>query len=352
MRDMLKHPFTVPAAWKAEDLKRDRSWVWRLEGDEIAELEAALDAVKRRGINIPAIRREDFPLPRLAPKLGRMLDELENGRGIVLIQGLPIERYSKPDAGLIYWGIGRYLGRAIAQNAYGDLLGHVRDLGKDWTRDMSARGYQTPMKLPFHNDSCDVVGLMCLSTARSGGESSIVSSVAIHNDILARRPDLAAVLYGTFYVDRRGEEADGALPYYLTPIFNVHRGRMFNRYNRTYIQSAQRFDDVPRLTAEQIEALDLFDALCNDERLRFDMDFMPGDIQLINNYVTLHSRTDYVDWPEAERKRHLLRLWLFTPGLADIPEALKMRYQDMEAWQLNPRPPIYTFEEIMNVTTH
>ena len=119
-----------------------------------------------------------------------------------------------------------------------------------------------------------------------------------------------------------------------------------------YIESAQRFAEVPRLTAEQKEALDAFDALCTDPRLRFDMDFRFGDMQFLNNYVTLHSRTGYEDFPEPDRKRHLLRLWLFTAGLFDIPEALRMRYRDMDAWQKNPRAPIYKFEDIMNVSTH
>jgi hypothetical protein len=166
------------------------------------------------------------------------------------------------------------------------------------------------------------------------------------------RPDLAKLFYEPFYLDRRGEEAPGDTPYYLTPTFNSYKGKLFIRYNRTYIESAQRFAGVPRLTPARIEALDLFDALCRDETLRYDMSLEPGDIQLVNNYVVLHSRTQYEDYPDPDKKRHLLRLWLFTPGLADVPEALKMRYRDMEAWQANPRAPIYDVNEIMNVSTH
>jgi hypothetical protein len=345
-------PFLCKAAWHAKDIDAHRTWVYDLTPTDVAELEAALAESKHQRVEVPAIRKEHFPLPALSRILSRFLTELEEGRGIVLVRGLPIDRYTKQDAGTIFWGLGAHLGRAVAQNAYGDVLGHVRDLGKDWTKDMSARGYQTTAHQPFHNDSCDVVGLFCLRTAKQGGLSSIVSSVAIHNEIVTRRPDLARVLYGTFYVDRRGEQAPGDPPYYLTSIFNYHKGRLFNRFNRMYIESAQRFPEVPRLTAEQKEALDFFDALCMDERLRFDMDFRQGDMQFLNNYVTLHSRTGYEDFPEPDRKRHLLRLWLFTPGLADIPDALRMRYRDMDAWQKHPRAPIYKFEEIMNISTH
>jgi len=350
--NMLDKPLLCPAAWHAADLAADRTWVYDLNADEVQELEAALRSVQRRNIGVPALRKEHFPLPKLSNKLPGILRELEQGRGIVLVRGLPIDRYSKPEAGTIFWGLGMHLGRPVAQNAYGDVLGHVRDLGKDWTKDMSARGYQTRMHQPFHNDSCDVVGLFCLRTAKEGGLSSIVSSVAIHNEMIARRPDLARVLYGNFHVDRRGEQAEGDAPYYVTPIFNLHRGRLFNRFNRMYIESGQRFPEVPRLTAQQKEALDMFDALCMDPRLRFDMDFRYGDMQFLNNYVTLHSRTGYEDYPEPDRKRHLLRLWLFTAGLADIPDSLRMRYRDMDAWQKNPRAPIYNTDEIMNVSTH
>jgi hypothetical protein len=349
---MLAEPLQSPAAWRSADLATDKRWIYQLNQDDLAELDAALRETKRQNVGVPVIRKEHFPLPRLSQTLGGLLRELEEGLGIVLVRGLPMDHYSKQDAGTIFWGLGAHLGRAVAQNAYGDVLGHVRDLGKDWTKDMTARGYQTTAHQPFHNDSCDVVGLLCLRTAKQGGLSSIVSSVSIHNEMVKSRPDLARVLYAPFCVDRRGEQAAGDTPYYVTSIFNYHKGRLFNRFNRMYIESAQRFPEVPRLTAGQKEALDLFDALCLDERLRFDMNFNAGDMQFLNNYVTLHSRTGYEDYPEPDRKRHLLRLWLFTPGLADIPDSLRMRYRDMDAWQKNPKPPIYKFEEIMNISTH
>jgi hypothetical protein len=350
--DVLTEPLQSPAGWLAKDLRSNRSWIYELTPADISELEAALAETKRKNVELLSINAGNFPLPKLGKNLMGILQSVENGLGISLIRGLPIERYSKQDAGTIFWGVGTHLGRAVAQNAYGDVLGHVRDLGKDWTKDMNARGYETTAHQPFHNDSCDVVGLFCLRTAKKGGLSSIVSSVAIHNEMVKTRPDLARELYGSFYVDRRGEQAAGDTPYYITSIFNYHMGRLFNRFNRMYIESAQRFSEVPRLSDKQKEALDLFDALCLDERLRFDMDFKQGDMQYLNNYVTLHSRTGYEDFPDPDRKRHLLRLWLFTPGLVDIPEALRMRYRDMDSWQKNPRPPIYKFEEIMNISTH
>ena len=350
--DYCLEPYRKPAAWRTADLTQDSCWLCNLTAGDIKELDAALEGVRRRGLGVPEIGKNDFPLGGLAKKLRHILEDLEEGRGVVLVRGLPMERYSKQDAGTIFWGIGTYLGRSVAQNAYGDVLGHVRDIGKDWTTDMKARGYQTTLHLPFHNDSCDVVGLLCLRTAKQGGLSSIVSSVSIHDEMMRRRPDLAKLLYEPFYVDRRGEEAAGDLPYYLTPIFNYYKSRLFIRYNRTYIESAQRFAEVPRLTPVHMEALDMFDALCRDNILRYDMALQPGDIQFVNNYVVLHSRTQYEDHADPDKKRHLLRLWLFTPGLTDVPDSLKMRYRDMDAWQANPRAPMYNVDEIMNVSSH
>jgi len=348
--NMLHEPLRCAAAWSAQELRNNPDWTYQLTAADIEELAAALAETKRRKVGVPDIRKEHFPLPRFGGTLLRFRKELEEGRGIVLVRGLPMDRFDKQDAGTIFWGMGVHLGRAVAQNAYGDVLGHVRDLKKDWTKDMSARGYQTTMHQPFHNDSCDVVGLLCLRTAKQGGLSSIVSSVSIHNRMIDTRPDLARLFYERWYLDRRNEQAEGDTPYYITSVFNYHNGRLFNRFNRMYIESAQRFVEVPRLTAAQIEALDLFDELCMT--LRYDMDFQPGDMQFLDNYVTLHSRTGYEDYPESDRKRHLLRLWLFTPGLADIPDELRMRYRDMDAWQAHPRPPIYKFEDMMNVSTH
>ncbi|BDB23323.1 TauD/TfdA family dioxygenase [Cupriavidus sp. P-10] len=343
----------TPAAWEASDIAaREGEWVVWLGADEIAQLDAALAHTKSLGLAVPAICKETFPLGSLAAKLEVLRHRLERGLGVVLLRGLPVERYSKMDAGTIYWGIGMHLGRAVAQNAFGDVLGHVWDLGKDPKEDMTARGYQSRHRLPFHTDGADVVGLLCLRTARRGGMSSIASSMGIHNAMLREHPELLARLYQPFAFDRRHEEAPGQAPYTMTHVFSWHNGRLFNRYIRSFINTAQRFPDAPRLAPEDIAALDQFDAYTQDPRFRIDMALAPGDMQFLNNYVVLHSRTSYEDHPELDRKRHLLRLWLFTPGLADVPESFRLRYLLTDAWAKNPRPPIYDVNQIMGVTTH
>ena len=352
MNELLLEEVITRSAWLGQDIQDGDSWIYRLDDDEIAELDAALRNVQKLGRQIPDIAREHFPLQRFARTLRLLQTEIENGLGLMLIRGLPRDRYSAEEIGLIYWGIGAHFGKAVAQNAQGDLLGHVRDMGRDSKRDMHARGYQTTFTLPFHNDSCDIVGLACLETARSGGLSSVASSVAVHNALVRSRPDLAKVLAQPFYADRRGEESPGQKPYYITPTFIWHKGRMFNRYNRTFIQSAQRFNEVPRLTPLQTEALDMVDSLCNDQRFRLDMKLERGDMQFVNNYVVLHSRTAFEDHADEARKRHLLRLWLRTPAFADYPAALRDRYEDMDRWQSNPRAPSYHFVDMAEVTTH
>lgn len=345
-------PYRHPSVWRGPDIARRDDWIVRLDDDDVGELEAALARAKSARRGVPTLARKDFVVPRVARKIERVRHALEEGLGFALVRGLPIERYSKADAALIYWGVGAHLGPAFAQNAQGDMLGHVRDLGANWKTDMRARGYQTRLRLPFHNDSTDVVGLLCLQKAKSGGASRVVSSTALHNEFLARRPDLWAVMCEPFCVDRRGEESEGQKPWYVTPCFNHFEGRLFVRYNRTFIESAQRFPEVPRLTTAQIEALDLMDALCNDPAFYLDMAFEPGDMQFLCNYTVLHSRADYEDWPEPERKRHLLRLWLRTPGFANLPPAFADRNADMIAWQRTPRQPVFDISEIAAQLEH
>ncbi len=340
-----------PSGWHADALRTADDWRFVLDAADVRELDAALAAARAAGIGIPALDRMGFPLPRLGPRLARLLDELENGRGIATIEGLPLERWSKSDAALVYWGLGAHLGSSCAQNMQGDLLGHVRDLGVDVT-DGRARGYQSRAHLSFHNDSTDVVGLLCLATAREGGLSRVASSVAIHNELVATRPDLVAALYGPWHVDRRGEQPEGEPPFYVTPFFVRHAGRLFAKYNRRYVETAQRFEGVPPFTALQIEALDAIDRLCADPRFCLDMVLKPGDVQFVCNHVLLHSRTAYEDWPEPARKRHLLRLWLRTPGFADRPPAFAQRDRDMLAWQRSPRPPLFDLSEIRAELSH
>lgn len=302
------------SAWYGTDLAKRNDWIEQFSEVEISEIE---EAVLRW--------EESVPLPTLAPWLQRLLDEVLNGRGFVLIRGLPIERWTKRQGAIAFLVIGAQLGNLRMQNAEGHLLGHVRDLGRS-SDDPNTRIYQTRERQTFHTDSCDVVGLMCLQTAKSGGLSSLVSSTTIFNEMRRRRPDLLNVLLQPIETDRRGEVPEGGKPYFSIPVFNYHAGLVSTIYQRQYIESARRFPGVAPLTPLQIEALNLFDELANYPRLNLMMELQPGDIQLVHNHTILHDRTAFEDDPEPERKRHLLRLWLAPPTARPLPKVFAERF--------------------------
>jgi hypothetical protein len=316
-RPLIEGPF----AWIGADMRgREGEWAYRLSPQEVAEIEMAVEAVQARGLDIAQIRREDFPLPTLGPALERLCAEVLHGRGFVLLRGMPVEDRPLAASATAYWGIGTYFGSARSQNAKGHLLGHVYDLGRGLSAtNPNLRSYATAERQNFHIDRCDIVGLLCLRRAKSGGLSSIVSSMSVHNLMAVRRPDLLERLYQPFPVDRRGEVPEGKAPFYDAPVFNEHASYVSVLYSRLHIGSAQRFPEARRLTAEDIEALDMLAELAGDPELRLDMNFMPGDIQFLHNHTILHARSAYEDWPEPERKRHLLRLWLSPSGARPLP---------------------------------
>ncbi|MBV8169986.1 MAG: TauD/TfdA family dioxygenase [Alphaproteobacteria bacterium] len=315
-----------PSAWVGADLaRRPEDWTYRLSAAEIAEIEHAAAGIRARGLDLGEITRADFPLPGLGPTLDRFRDEILNRRGFVLVRGFPVTGRALVDNAAVFLGIGSYLGHVRSQNAMGHILGHVRDLGLA-TADPNVRTYQTTERQHFHTDSCDIVGLLCLKTAKSGGLSSIVSSMAIYNELTRRRPDLLPRLFAPFPTDRRGEVPEGKQPYFELPVYSDYAGYLSAIYSRTYINSAQRFPDARRLSPEDVEALDLFDDLANHADLRLDMQLQPGDMQFLHNHTILHDRTAYVDWPDPENKRHLLRLWLAAPGARPLPAIYAERY--------------------------
>jgi hypothetical protein len=328
----LPPPVRDASAWYGPALMAEGGWLEPLAAAEVAEIEAASLALLDSGADLSRLRAEDFPLPALAPRLSGLLRELLQGRGFVLLRGLPVQRWPRALSAAAFLGLGSHLGRMRPQNAAGHLLGHVRDVGLSAT-DPNVRIYQTHERQTFHTDSCDIVGLLCLQTARSGGLSALVSSTTLYNEMRRRRPDLAALLFEPLATDRRGEVPPGARPWFEIPVFNWHAGRLSTIYQRQYIDSAQRFAEAPRLTPARIEALNLFDALANDPALMMTMALQPGDLQFVHNHVLLHDRTAFEDWPERERRRHLLRLWLAPAAGRVLPPVYAQRYGNVEPGQ-------------------
>jgi hypothetical protein len=313
------------AAWRSADLAPDE-WLHVLAPSEVAEIEQAARGVTASGAELTSLSAETFPLPASGPRLKAILAaDVLGGRGFAVIRGLGPARLGPRERAAAFLGVGAHLGAARPQNAGGHILGHVKDLGRS-SDDPTARLYQTHERQTYHTDSCDVVGLMCLRPAKAGGRSSLVSSLTLHNEVLRRRPDLAAVLFAPIETDRRGEAAAGERPYFTIPVFNWFENAFAGIYQRQYIESARRFADVPPLTAAQVEALDLLDALAEDPALHLEIDFQPGDIQLVNNHVLFHDRTAFEDWPQPERRRHLLRLWLAPAEARPLPAVFAERF--------------------------
>jgi hypothetical protein len=320
-----------PAAWYGPAMDKKRDWLIALNDTDLAEIEQAVQEHHRAGRDMGDISSSTFKLPTLGEKLINIQQQILHGQGFVLLRGFKVEGRSLEDCAIAYLGIGAYLGSFRSQNAKGHLLGHVRDLGLD-IKNPNVRYYQTNRALNYHTDSCDIVGLLCLKTSKSGGESRLVSSVTLHNEIFKRRPDLWAVLFNTFPTDRRGEVPPGMDPWFDIPVFNWHAGELSTIYAGQYVRSAQElFPKARRLSSLENEAIDFLDALADDDALALSMEFLPGDMQFVHNHQILHSRTDFENWPEPERQRHLFRLWLAPPKARELPPVYKLRYGSIEA---------------------
>jgi hypothetical protein len=243
---------------------------------------------------------------------------MEEGVGFLVLRGLPMEGQSVEENRLMAWAIGTHLGVARPQGKASQLMSDVRDAGGTY-RGGSGRGYNTNAELDYHTDGSDIVALLCRNTAKSGGLSRLASSVAIHNALLEERPDLVETLYGLFPHSRQNEHAPDEPPSYMAPVYSLREGHFASRYLRNHIRSTQAMEGEPRLTELQHEALDRLQAMASTPDFSFDMWLEPGDLQLINSHVTLHSRTDFTDHEAPEKKRLLFRLWLSTPDGDRLP---------------------------------
>ncbi len=325
--DIYRLPITDSSAWTRAEIEADDDWIHVLTDAETDDLDRALQGVRGRTGKLSDISRSDFPLPVLAPRLAELEGDVRTGRGFSLLRGIPVERYDDDDLFLMKWGIGTHLGRAISQNVYGDMLGHVFDHGNEDPTATRTRGYQTNASLDLHVDRADMTSLLCLRQGRSGGLSRIVSSMSVHNAILARHPEFLPPLYeGLPYIVT---EAAGAMKTWNGPVFDVTDGVLSCSFRRGTIQKAI---DSPNITLTPLKAAALacIDEVMNDPSLVFDMELQPGDIQFVNNYTVLHGRTAFEDDGDKRKRRHVVRLWLkfFTPRPAS--DYIRDQYKGIE----------------------
>ena len=311
------HPVSGPCSWEAADFSDPSSYTTVLSQKDVSELVSAIDAAELRlGKNENAGRiersvasRDDFPLPSLGPKLLSLAEEAKNGRGFVLIKGFPVEKLTRRQAVIGYRGLGLYWGNARPNSKNGALVGHIKDIGADPSLP-TTRLYATRAAQPWHNDNADLVSLLCLSRAESGGESGWCSSIAVHNEVLKSNPEAAkaAAARDSWFYDRRGEGPAGKKGFFEMPVFNYFNGFLSVNFSSNYFRDSQRFEEVPRLSPEQLEAIALIERHAASPRFALKYELEQGDIQLLSNHTVLHFRGAFEN--SAEQQRHLLRLWL------------------------------------------
>lgn len=319
-----------PQPWTAQQARADDSWILHLQPEHCQALGQALAHAQHHGKPMLQWQQDDFPLDRCMQQLlSRALDTTQGRWGMCLVKGFPVTEWTEEQTRLVYWGMSLYMGVARPQNRNSDVMTDVRDAGGSY-KVKGGRGYNTRAELDFHIDSTDVVALLCRRTARSGGQSKVVSSLALRDEVRRLRPDLLAVMYQPFLHSYQGAQDPRQPPYYGCPVFSDEEGVFAARNNRKNIVAVPRdFPDAPCLSELQERALDLLDELMQSDRLCFDMDLEPGDLQLLNSYVTLHSRTAFEDFEQADLKRHLIRLWLAIPGSQRLPESWREYFVDI-----------------------
>ncbi len=341
-------PITGACAWLGKDIARSARWVRDLRPADIAEIDAGLAAVERRGLAWHEIGRADFPLPNLAGLLSDIADELENGCGMMKLRGLPVSHYSEDQLRKLYFGLASNIGTPVFQNRSGEIMRFIRDegaeVGKKYGQIERVRmadgkpflsSYARTLSngaLRFHTDRTDVVALLCVRQAAKGGVSTICSSVSVMNEMLKRRPDLCALLFEPYYRSRHGEESETEKDVYALPIFGARDGRFTSHFSLTYIEAAQTVAGVPKLSAAQKEALDMLLALAKE--LSFEMTLEPGDIQFLNSHITYHGRTPFEDDVSTGHDRLLMRLWLAMPNSRALPKGQEVLWRNIDAGAL------------------
>jgi len=314
----------TPAVWYGEELFSRPEWLVTLSEGDVRELANAAE------IELDAITRQSFVLPTLSRRVAEIQDALETGPGATIIRGFPAESFSDEQAKRVFWGLVQHIGTPVSQSATGERIFNVRDEGFR-ADDPRARGPNTRKRLSFHTDRCDVIAFMCLRQAKSGGENDLVSSAALYNEVRRRRPDLLAHLMQPYYYQRHNVDLGNELSYCRQPIFSFCQGHFAASYLRVLIQRAYDSPDLPDMSDAQREALDFLEEVAEDRALHVRFRLQPGDFLFLNNWVTLHRRTEFEDHADPARKRHILRVWLSVPNSRPIDPSFKEHFGATEA---------------------
>jgi len=312
------------SAWVAADHESNTAWLYELTPADLAEIDSAVGSVKARGLAPPKFTAAQFVIPEFGARLARQARELEHGRGFFLLRGLPIHKYDLDTVKTIYWGLGVHLGVPVFQNTRGELMTHVADRGDDYG-DVNVRLYTTAAAANPHNDPSDCVGLLCVRHAREGGRSMIASATSIYNCVATERPEFLPILHKGFPHDLRGEGTTATLDETTPdiPVFSDFGGKISCCLNSKSSRTARDKQGRP-MTDMELAAIKYIEDLAESPELCLGMDFRPGDIQFLNNYAIIHTRTAFRDEPDPDKRRLLLRLWLnlhegrtLAPGFGD-----------------------------------
>jgi hypothetical protein len=335
-----RRPLAGPSVWHGTEMAACEDWHYRIDDAGIAELEAATERALAKGIEWRDLSRRDFELPTLSLLLDQVADALERGPGLARLTGLEPSRYDEVERRTLYFGLALNLGTPVSMSQDGMMMSDVTDEGAaaaekygkvalaDDEDFLSSRSrVQSTGPLRYHNDRCDVVSLLCVSAAKSGGVSRIASVPKIHNEMLARRPDLLELLYHDYYRSRLGEEFGDNAAWYALPVFATANDKFTCHYSRTFIEAAQLNDEVPKMAPEHWQAIELMAEIADEVALETTQ--QPGEIQLLNNHVTFHARTAYEDHPEPARRRLLHRLWLSMPNSRPLPDSYRVLFREI-----------------------
>ncbi len=316
-------PIDSQAAWRGAELFQRTDWLTVLDDRSIDELDRAL--METVDYPIDQLNSQAFALPTLSNMLLEKQESLESGSGIAMIRGLPMERFDEDQAARLLAGLTSHIGTRLSQSMDGKLVFPVRDerLGDS---NPQARGPSSAKRLSYHTDRCDVIAFLCVRQAREGGENYVVSSASLYNEMLARRPDLLQQLMQPYRYQRHNVDLGNQLPFYEQPIFSFCEGHFAASLLRVLIERAYSTDGAEPMSDAQREALDFLEELAEDPKLHVGFRQQPGDILLLNNWVTMHRRSEFVDHEDLDRRRLLWRIWLSVPNSRPIDPRFAASY--------------------------
>jgi hypothetical protein len=321
-----------PAAWLAAELEASTDWWHTFTEAEVDEIDRALEHARSvhpdRNLDLASLTADEFPLPTVDGLVDVIRHQLVDGKGLMVCDGFPVERYTLPELRAIWWALSQHIGTPVAQSWRGDVMGDVRDLGTG-IEGRTGRGYTSNAELRFHSDQADVTALFFLRRAKQGGDSRWASSVAVHDEIARRRPDLHEVLYEPFTTSWQANEPPGAPPWYEMPVFGRAGDDVACAYVGSNILFAEKNCGAPPLTAEQVEAVWYVSEVAAEPAFWIERTLEPGSMSFVHNHTVFHMRTAFEDFDEPERKRHLLRSWVSLPNSRALPASFSSFFADV-----------------------